>query len=87
MRMRPFTPPFTDSWTPSATATTTHPLIIISPIWCPIHENIPGPGAFDDDALAAGHLRVRTTGDPSETSAGKLTLATIRTELARIIEQ
>lgn len=60
------------------------PLLVISPIFCGIHEETPGPGAFDMAALAQGQMRFTATGDPSETSAGKLTLQVIRRELARI---
>ena len=50
------------------------PLLVVSPILCPIHEDTPGPGAFDPDALAEGAIRFRATGDPAERAAGKLTL-------------
>jgi hypothetical protein len=65
----------------------TTPLLVVSPIHCPIHEDTPGPGAFDFDALGRGELRFVATGDPSERAAGKLTLRTIRDELARIVAQ
>ncbi|WP_068270827.1 SGNH/GDSL hydrolase family protein [Aldersonia kunmingensis] len=65
----------------------TTPLLVISPIYCPIHEDTPGPGAFDTDALRAGELRFIATGDPAETAAGKLTLEVIRDEIARIVAQ
>ncbi|MEU6891369.1 GDSL-type esterase/lipase family protein [Streptomyces sp. NPDC046557] len=57
------------------------PLLVVSPILCPIQEDTPGPLApeFED-----GRLRFRATGDPAERAAGKLTLAVIREELARI---
>jgi hypothetical protein len=63
------------------------PLLVVSPILCPIHEDTPGPGAFDLEALRAGRLAFRATGDPAERSAGKLTLTVIRDELARIVQQ
>lgn len=63
------------------------PLLVVSPVLCPIHENTPGPGAFDQDALAEGQLRFRATGDPAERAAGKLTLVVIREELARIVRE
>ncbi|MFD4182972.1 SGNH/GDSL hydrolase family protein [Rhodococcus sp. NPDC058514] len=62
------------------------PLVVISPLYCPIHETTPGPGAFDVDALAEGVLRFRATGDPAERAAGKLTLEVIREELGRIVQ-
>ena len=66
------------------------PLLVISPLLCPIHEDTPGPGAFDLEALAGGRLRFRATGDPAEvteTATGKLTLRVIREQLARIAAQ
>jgi lysophospholipase L1-like esterase len=63
------------------------PLLVVSPIYCPIHEDTPGPAAFDLDALREGRLLFRATGDPAERAAGKLTLTGIRDELARIVEQ
>jgi hypothetical protein len=62
----------------------TTPLLVISPIYCPIHEDTPGPGAPD---FSGGEVRFRATGDPAERAAGKLTLTVIRDELARIVEQ
>jgi hypothetical protein len=61
------------------------PLVVVSPLYCPIHEQTPGPGDFDHEALAAGEVRFRATGDPAERAAGKLTLEVIRAELARIV--
>ncbi|WP_370972955.1 hypothetical protein [Amycolatopsis sp. cg9] len=61
------------------------PLVVVSPLYCPIHERTPGPGDFDHEALAAGEVRFRATGDPAERAAGKLTLEVVRAELARIV--
>jgi GDSL-like lipase/acylhydrolase family protein len=63
------------------------PLVVASPIYCPIHEDTPGPGAFDVAALREGRVRFRATGDPAERAAGKLTLTVIREHLARIVAQ
>jgi hypothetical protein len=63
------------------------PLLIVSPILCPIHEDTPGPTLPDVGALRQGQLRFRATGNPAERVAGKLTLNTIRTELQRIVAQ
>ncbi|MFF0466817.1 GDSL-type esterase/lipase family protein [Micromonospora zamorensis] len=63
------------------------PLLVVSPIYCPIHEDTPGPGSFDLAALATGQMRFRATGDPAERASGKLTLRLIREELARITAQ
>jgi hypothetical protein len=87
MRLRAFVPAvhgFLDTIRDGHPAT---PLLVISPLLCPIHEDTPGPGAFDLDALRAGEIRFRATGDPAERTAGKLTLRVIRDELARIVAQ
>ena len=63
------------------------PLLVVSPILCPIHEDTPGPTGWDLSALAEGQLRFTATGDQEEVAAGKLTLSVIRAELARIITQ
>jgi len=60
------------------------PLVVVSPLYCPIHERTPGPGDFDHEALARGEVRFRATGEPGP---GKLTLEVIREELARISAQ
>lgn len=63
------------------------PIVVVSPLYCGIHEDTPGPGAFDMAALAEGRMRFRATGDPAERAAGKLTLTSIRDELARVVAQ
>jgi hypothetical protein len=61
------------------------PILVVSPILCPIHETTPGPTGWDLEALATGALRFVATGNPEEVPAGKLTLEVIRDELARIV--
>ncbi|WP_326837868.1 GDSL-type esterase/lipase family protein [Amycolatopsis rhabdoformis] len=58
------------------------PLLVVSPLLCPIHEDTPGPGApvFEAD----GVVRFRATGEPGP---GKLTLKVIREELGKIVAQ
>ncbi|MEG3627520.1 GDSL-type esterase/lipase family protein [Streptomyces poriticola] len=65
----------------------TAPLLVVSPLYCPIHEDTPGPGTFDLAALAEGRLGFLATGDPAERAAGKLTLTVIREELVRIVRE
>ncbi|RSS56102.1 GDSL-type esterase/lipase family protein [Streptomyces sp. WAC06614] len=65
----------------------TTPLLVVSPIACPVHEDTPGPCVVDPDSLATGRLRFRATGDPREVAAGKLTLRVVRDELARIVRE
>ncbi|MFI1093351.1 GDSL-type esterase/lipase family protein [Streptomyces sp. NPDC020917] len=87
MRLRAFTPAvhgFLDTIREGHPST---PLLVISPILCPIHEDTPGPSLPDLSALAEGRIRFAAAGDPAERAAGKLTLGVIRDELARIVAQ
>jgi lysophospholipase L1-like esterase len=63
------------------------PLLVASPILCPIHEQVPGPTAMELSGLADGQLRFSAAGDPADVAAGKLTLEVIRAELARIVAE
>ncbi|MER7699690.1 MULTISPECIES: GDSL-type esterase/lipase family protein [unclassified Streptomyces] len=65
----------------------TAPLLVLSPIHCPIHETTPGPSAPDYREMSEGRLRFMAMGDPAESAAGKLTLTVIRDELARLVAQ
>ncbi|MGW6062960.1 GDSL-type esterase/lipase family protein [Streptomyces sp. NPDC055189] len=65
----------------------TTPLLVVSPVLCPIHEDTPGPSAPDFSDLSSGRLQFIAMGDPAERASGKLTLSIIREELARIVEQ
>ncbi|WP_214104214.1 SGNH/GDSL hydrolase family protein [Acrocarpospora catenulata] len=63
------------------------PLLVISAICCPIHEDTPGPTLPDFSAMKEGGLRFRAAGNPDEVAAGKLTLNVTRSELKRILEE
>ena len=63
----------------------TTPLLVVSPVLCPMHEDVPGPTFPDFSGLAEGKLAFLASGDPAEVAQGKLTLAVIRAELARIV--
>ena len=87
MRLRAFTPAVHGFLDTIREGHPTAPLLVVSPIYCPIHEDTPGPAAFDLTALGNGKVRFRATGDPAERASGKLTLRVIRDELARIVAQ
>ncbi|MEU8008067.1 GDSL-type esterase/lipase family protein [Catellatospora sp. NPDC049111] len=87
MRLRAFTPAVHGFLDTIRDGHPTTPLLVVSPIYCPIHEDTPGPGAFDLEALRRGQIQFTATGDPAERAAGKLTLRVIRQELARIVTQ
>ncbi|MEU6866577.1 GDSL-type esterase/lipase family protein [Streptomyces sp. NPDC046876] len=84
MRLRAFAPAihgFLDTIREGHPST---PLLLVSPILCPTHEDTPGPLMPD---LDSGTLRFKATGDPAETAAGRLTLTIIRDVLAGIVKQ
>ncbi|MEV6589634.1 GDSL-type esterase/lipase family protein [Streptomyces acidicola] len=87
MRLRAFTPAVHGFLDTIREGHPTTPLLVVSPILCPIHEDTPGPSAPDFSNLSAGRLRFVAMGDPVERALGKLTLGVIRDELARIVEQ
>ncbi|MER7467454.1 SGNH/GDSL hydrolase family protein [Streptomyces sp. NPDC097981] len=87
MRLRAFTPAVHGFLDTLREGHPTTPLLVVSSILCPIHEDTPGPTAPDFTDLQAGKIRFRAAGDPAERAAGKLTLNVIRTELARIVRQ
>lgn len=59
------------------------PLVLVTPIFCGIHEDTPGPGAFDVAELAAGRARFVATGG-GDLSSGRLTLRVVRDALAAV---
>ncbi|CAL9344542.1 hypothetical protein SUDANB121_00351 [Nocardiopsis dassonvillei] len=63
------------------------PLLVVSPLHCALHEEVPGPTQMDTAALARGRLSYRAQGDPAERAAGRLALTDIRRELARIVKE
>ncbi|MFD5625842.1 GDSL-type esterase/lipase family protein [Streptomyces sp. NPDC127072] len=84
MRLRAFSPAVHGFLDTIREGHPTTPLLVVSPILCPVQEDTPGPLAPD---LAEGALRFKATGDPAEVAAGRLTLNVIREELARIVGQ
>ncbi|BBH68419.1 lipase [Actinoplanes sp. OR16] len=63
------------------------PLILISPLFCGIHEETPGPGAIDPSSIGTGKVRFTATGTPGDVTLGRLTLQVIRRELASLAER
>ena len=87
LRLRAFTPAVHGFLDLIRDGHPTTPLLVVSPILCPIHEDTPGPTAIDVDALRTGKVLFQATGDPDERATGKLSLNVIRDELARIVAQ
>jgi hypothetical protein len=63
------------------------PLLVVSPILCPIHEDTPGPTAMNLDALGEGRLLFEAMGEATLGASAKLTLTLIRDELSRIVAE
>lgn len=61
------------------------PLVLISPIFCGIHEDTPGPGAVDPETLGNDSVRFIATG--VDDGFGRLNLKVIRDALASIAER
>ncbi|MFE7134471.1 GDSL-type esterase/lipase family protein [Streptomyces sp. NPDC057638] len=87
MRLRAFTPAVHSFLDTIREGHPTTPLLVVSPLLCPIHEDTPGPSAPDLSEIGEGRLSFRATGDPAERAAGKLTLTVVRDELARLVER
>ncbi|MDJ0336659.1 SGNH/GDSL hydrolase family protein [Cryobacterium sp. PH31-O1] len=54
------------------------PILLVSPIFCGIHENTPGPVSVDLATLGTDHVRFTATGEEGDTRLGRLSLRTIR---------
>lgn len=63
------------------------PMLLVSPIFCGIHEATPGPGSFDPTTLGTAQVTFVATGNPAEVAQGRLTLEVIRRELASLVER
>ncbi|MFF4507865.1 GDSL-type esterase/lipase family protein [Streptomyces sp. NPDC001401] len=87
MRLRAFTPAVHGFLDTVREGHPTTPLLVVSPILCPMHEDTPGPSVLDVTSLSGGQLQFHAMGDPAERASGKLALGVIRDELARIVAQ
>ncbi|MFJ4914770.1 GDSL-type esterase/lipase family protein [Streptomyces sp. NPDC088726] len=87
MRLRAFTPAVHGFLDTIREGHPTVPLLVVSPVLCPIHEDTPGPSMPDFSNLGEGRLQFKAMGDPAETAAGKLTLNVIREALSGLVEQ
>ncbi|MDX2358544.1 GDSL-type esterase/lipase family protein [Dietzia sp. PP-33] len=87
MRLRSFVPAVHGFLDTIRDGHPTTPLLLVSPIYCGIHEDTPGPGAFDPDSFRTGNVRFVATGETGDTEQGRLTLRVIRDALASIVEK
>ncbi|MDL5159488.1 GDSL-type esterase/lipase family protein [Actinomycetospora termitidis] len=84
MRLRAFVPAVHGFLDTIREGHPTTPLLVVSAVLCPIHEDTPGPGAPD---FSGGTMRFVATGDPAEVRAGRLTLRVVRDALERLVAQ
>jgi hypothetical protein len=61
------------------------PILLVSPIFCGIHENTPGPGSIDPATIGTDQVRFIATGDEGDTSLGRLTLQVIRGAMEEVV--
>lgn len=85
MRLRAFIPAVQGFLDTIRDGHPTTPLLVISPILCPIHETTPGPSMPDTAALQEGRMAFLASGTADEVARGKLTLSVIRTQLREIV--
>ncbi|MEU4680333.1 GDSL-type esterase/lipase family protein [Micromonospora sp. NPDC023737] len=63
------------------------PLLLISPLFCGVHEDTPGPGAIDPGSIGTDQVRFVATGTPGDVALGRLTLQVIRRELRSLADR
>lgn len=61
------------------------PLILISPIFCGIHEDTPGPGRIDPSTLGTDVVRFIAAEHTASEASGRLTLRIIRDALESLV--
>ena len=65
----------------------TTPLVLVSPIFCAIHEDTSGPGAIDPTSLGSDLVKFTATGVTGDEALGRLTLNVIRREMHSLLER
>lgn len=87
MRLRTFVPAVHGFLDTIRDAHPRTPIMLISPIFCGIHEDTPGPGAVDPASLGTENVRFIATGRPGDRELGRLSLTVIREALASLTER
>lgn len=65
----------------------TTPLLLISPIFCGIHEDAPGPGAVDTATIGTAQIAFTASAGTGDAASGRLTLRAIRAALVSLAER
>lgn len=84
MRLRAFVPAVHGFLDTIREGHPTTPLVVVSPLLCPLVEDTPGP-TFIDPASAPGAPVFATRGRPDDVADGRLTLRVIRAALADVV--
>lgn len=82
MRLRAFAPAVHGFLDTLRDGHPTTPLLVVSPILCPLQEDTPGPLSMRFDGP---DVRFFTTAQPVDRSSGRLTLSIIRDELSNLV--
>lgn len=85
MRLRAFVPAVHGFLDTIREGHPTTPLLLVSPIFCGVHERTPGPGAVDPATLGTDSVKFIATGSPDDVGHGRLTLEVIREAMADIV--
>lgn len=85
MRLRSFVPAVHGFLDTIRDGHPTTPLLLISPLYCGIHEDTPGPGSIDPSSIGTDALQFTATGTRGDTAHGRLTLRVIRDALAQVV--
>lgn len=85
MRLRSFVPAVHGFLDTIRDGHPTTPLLLISPLYCGIHEDTPGPGSIDTSSIGTDTVRFTATGTSGDDSQGRLTLRVIRDALAEVV--
>ncbi|GAB3826262.1 SGNH/GDSL hydrolase family protein [Kribbella italica] len=65
----------------------TTPLLLVSPVFCAIHEDTPGPGAVDPATFGTDTVKFVASGTQGDTANGRLTLQVVRQALEEIVDR
>ncbi len=63
------------------------PIRLVSPIYCGMHESVPGPTGVDMSGIAEGRVGFVAEGDPDAVARGGLSLEVVREVLAEVVER
>jgi hypothetical protein len=61
------------------------PLVLVSPIFCGIHEHAPGPGIVDPASLGTDQVRFGAADGPTDVARGQLDLTVIREVMEGVV--